>query len=88
MIILEHDKVYQNPNETVIGNIPELTKTTIKFELDTKNNPIDNIIYVLMAAEAKRTSDNVFENALAETRFDYALDKLKEFMEKEYSNGN
>ena len=88
MTILEHDKLYQNPNEVTIGNLPELVKTTIKFELDTKNNPVDNIIYVLMAAEAKRTSDNVFENALAETRFDYALDKLKEFMEKEYPNGN
>lgn len=84
MTILEHDKLYQNPNEVTIGNLPELVKTTIKFELDTKNNPVDNIIYVLMAAETKRTSDNKLEQYQAETRFEHALDKLKEFMKKEY----
>lgn len=84
MTILEHDKIYQNPNEVTIGNLPELVKTTIKFELDTKNNPVDNIIYVLMAAETKRTSDNKLEQYQAETRFEHALDKLKEFMKKEY----
>lgn len=84
MTILEHDKLYQNPNEVTIGNLPELVKTTIKFELDTKNNPVDNIIYVLMDAETKRTSDNKLEQYQAETRFEHALDKLKEFMKKEY----
>lgn len=84
MTILEHDNLYQNPNEVTIGNLPELVKTTIKFELDTKNNPVDNIIYVLMAAETKRTSDNKLEQYQAETRFEHALDKLKEFMKKEY----
>lgn len=84
MTILEHDNLYQNPNEVTIGNLPELVKTTIKFELDTKNNPVDNIIYVLMDAETKRTSDNKLEQYQAETRFEHALDKLKEFMKKEY----
>lgn len=84
MTILEHDQLYQNPNEVTIGNLPELVKTTIKFELDTKNNPVDNIIYVLMAAETKRTSNNKLEQYQAETRFEHALDKLKEFMKKEY----
>ena len=84
MTILEHDELYQNPNEVTIGNLPELVKTTIKFELDTKNNPVDNIVYVLMAAETKRTSDNKLEQYQAETRFEHALDKLKEFMKKEY----
>lgn len=85
MNILEHNKIYQNMNEVTIGNVPELVKTTIKIELDTKNNPIDNIIYLLMAAESKRISDNMLEQNLAESRFEYAFDKLKEFMKKEYN---
>lgn len=80
MKILAHDKVYQTTTECVIGNLPELKTTKMTIELDTRNNQIDNIIYLLMCAEAKKEDSSALERSLAKPRYEKAFEQLQEFL--------
>ena len=80
MTIVQHDKVYANPAECSNGNLPELKAIKMEIELDTVNNQIDNIIYLLMCAEEKRTSDSFTEQLCAPARYHRALEKLTKYV--------
>lgn len=79
MTIVQHDKVYANPAECESG-LPELKAIKMEIELDT-NNPIDNIIYILMCAEEKRTSDSFLEQNCAPARYQLAYEKLSKYVD-------
>lgn len=82
MKIISHEKEYQKASEVIIGKLPEVKQTIVKLELDIRNNPIDEIIYILMCAEEKRTNENKIEQLLAEPRYELAFKRLKEFINK------
>lgn len=81
MTIVTHDKVYQNPSECNIGNIPALKATKMEIILDTVKNPIDNIIYLLMCAETKREGSSPLEQMCAPARYQRALEQLQEYVD-------
>ena len=88
MKIITHDKVYQDPSEVIIGNLPSLKNTKIQIELDIVNNPIDSIIYTLICAEAKNDSDSLTERICALPRYERAFTQLKEFIKEKRTNEN